>query len=163
MKLAFNRLRLRAPKRFIGCCCNRFRRPTLDPLSRRGVATLHQNADTDRTRFTPADEQVREEIGGILERAFKREGGTEPNEQEIHRFLILADEAEKRAEACEHLAHQASEAARIASQEPASSKSEGARELVRLRESEAEQYSLEAETWRTDVERLRSYLQMHKL
>jgi hypothetical protein len=124
-------------------------------FTRRGIKTLGENEEISGQRFAPADEKIREEIGGILERAFKRESGVEPNEQEIHRFLILAEEAEKRAEAYEHLARQASEAAEIA-------RSEDDLELTQLRESEAEQYSLEAETLRTDAERLRGYLYAHK-
>jgi hypothetical protein len=131
-------------------------------FTRRGIKTLGENEEISGQRFAPADEKIREEIGGILERAFKRESGVEPNEQEIHRFLILAEEAEKRAEAYEHLARQASEAAEIASEQYASTRSEDDLELTQLRESEAEQYSLEAETLRTDAERLRGYLYAHK-
>jgi hypothetical protein len=123
---------------------------------------LVENAETASQRFTPADDRIREEIGGILERAFKREGGTEPNEQEIRRFLTLAQEAEKRAEAYDNLARQACEAAETASEQYASTRSDDDLELVQLRESEAEQYNLEAEALRTDAERLRSYLYVLK-
>jgi len=49
--------------------------------------------------YQPADPQTQEELGGVLERSFTRESGREPNQEEIHHFAALADEALLQAEA----------------------------------------------------------------
>lgn len=61
----------------------------------------------ESSRFEPADPKTREELGGVLERAFARERGKEPNEEEARRLHALADEALLEAEAKLSLAREA--------------------------------------------------------
>ena len=58
----------------------------------------------DIKRFQPIDASLIEELGGILERAFQREGGIEPNEDEMRRFIGLMNEVEEKARSYEAIA-----------------------------------------------------------
>src|SRR5262245_53319404 len=49
--------------------------------------------DDEYDRFQPPLPSTQKEVGGVLERAFAREGGHEPNEEEIRRLQFAADEA----------------------------------------------------------------------
>jgi len=74
--------------------------------------------DDPSDRFQPAPPSTQREIGGVLERAFAREGGREPNEEEIRRLQFDADEALREAEVKLSLAREA-EAAMAQNVDPA--------------------------------------------
>jgi len=109
-------------------------------------------------RYKPADPYTRSEVGGILERAFQREGGHEPNELEAQRLLALADEAELRAESAEQLSREAEQTATQAAERYALTGARDDLETLQRRQVEAHAYRREAEAMRLEVERLRSYL-----
>lgn len=109
-------------------------------------------------RYEAADPYTRGEVGGILERAFQREGGKEPNELEAQQLLFLADESERRAELAELSALEAEQAALQAAERYALTGETDDGEAMRRLETEAKAYRREAEALRLEVERLRSYL-----
>jgi hypothetical protein len=117
-----------------------------------------RGTQTEPERYRPAEARIREEVGGILEHAFQREGGRQPNEEEVRRFLALANEAETRAEAAEYLAGETEQAAVQAAERYALTG--GADDLAALQryEAEAEAYRREAEAMRLEAEHLRQYL-----
>lgn len=112
----------------------------------------------DPSRFRPSDPKTQQEVGGVLERAFQREGGREPEELEAQRFLALAEEADQRAEAAESLAMEAEDAAAQASERFARTGGPDDLESVKRYEDMAGEYRREAECMRLEAERLRKYL-----
>jgi hypothetical protein len=96
--------------------------------------------------YRPADSQTQDELGGVLERSFAREGGREPNLEEIHHFAAMADEALREAEAKLSLARDAESAAARAAEDRC--------EVERWIES-AERYKREAAELRERAEELR--------
>ena len=99
----------------------------------------------DPARYRPPDPRTQKELGGVLERAFEREGGREPYEAEIRRADELADEALREAEIKLSLAREA-EAALVEAKDLA--------EIEKWREALA-MYRREAEEFRREAERLR--------
>ena len=115
-------------------------------------------SQTGADRYQAADPRVREEVGGILERAFRGEAGRFANEDEAHCFLALADEAEARAEAAESLTRESEQAAVQAGERFALTGGQDDLAAMRRYEAEAEAYRREGEALRLEVERLRKYL-----
>lgn len=111
-----------------------------------------------KDRYQATDPYTRGEVGGILERAFQREHGKEPNELESQQLLFLADESERRAEIAELSAIEAEQAALQAAERYALTGETDDGEAMRRWEAEARAYRREAEALRLEVERLRSYL-----
>ena len=70
----------------------------------------------DAPHFAPADPKTQEELGGVLERAFARERGGDPNETESRRLHALADEALAKAESKLSLAREAEAAVKRAAE-----------------------------------------------
>lgn len=122
------------------------------------MARDENQGKTEPERYRAADMKTQEEVGGILERAFQREGGHEPYEEEARRFLALADEAEGKAEAAESLAREAEAAVERYAERHAHTGDPDDLELMQRRETEAQAYRREAESLRLEAERLRRYL-----
>ena len=114
--------------------------------------------DREGERYRPADPRIREEVGGILERAFQSEGGRKHDEEEARRFMALAEEAESRAESAERLAQEAEQAAERAAERYALTGSADDLAAVQRWETEAGAYRREAENMRQEAERLRKYI-----
>ncbi|MEW6367235.1 MAG: hypothetical protein AB1714_21605 [Acidobacteriota bacterium] len=112
----------------------------------------------DSGRFRPADTRTQEEVGGVLERAFAREGGREPNEAEAQRYLQLADEAEKKAKEAEVLAGEADAAAVRSAERYATTQSPSDQDSVERWKVEAETHRREADSLRKEAERMRQYV-----
>ncbi len=110
------------------------------------------------SHFRPADPLTQEEVGGVLERAFRREGGDEPQEAEARRFLELADEAEGRAEAAEALTREAERAATQAAERYALSGGTDDLAAIKRWQEAASEYRREGASQRLEAERLRKYL-----
>jgi hypothetical protein len=105
--------------------------------------------------YQPADPQTQEELGGVLERAFTRESGREPNQEEVYRFAALADEALHQAEAKLAMAREAEAAVALAAERYGrSGDPEDLRETERWTES-AERSRREAAELRERAEDLR--------
>jgi hypothetical protein len=102
----------------------------------------------DPARYRPADARTQKELGGVLERAFERESGREPDEEEIRRLNALADEALHEAEIRLALAREAESALARAGEEA---------ELRKWAEA-LETYRREAAEFRLEAERLRGYI-----
>lgn len=66
-----------------------------------------QAKDRFDRQFSAADPYTREEIGGLLEQAFQKEGGHTPNQADLERILTWAEELEQQAHAAEGLAREA--------------------------------------------------------
>jgi hypothetical protein len=96
-------------------------------------------------------------VGGVLERAFRREGGDEPREEEKRRLFAWAEEAETKAEAAERMANEAEGAAAAASERFGIAGQPDDLELAARWRSEAESHRREAERLREEAERLRHY------
>ena len=112
----------------------------------------------DASHIQPADQRTQDEIGGVLERAFSREGGKEPNEEEIRRFHALADEALSQAEIKLSLAREAeARMQRAAERYKASGEAGDLNELARWTR-ENEDRRREAEALRLKAETLRQYI-----
>lgn len=109
-------------------------------------------------RFRPAAPQTQEEVGGVLERSFRRERGREPNEEESRRFLALADEAEKKAETSEASAREAEASAARAAERYSHGGDSSDTDDARRWEEAAAVYRREAESFRLEADRLRQYL-----
>jgi len=109
-------------------------------------------------RFRPADPRTQEEVGGVLERAFRNEGGDEPREEEARRFLELAAEAEKRAEAADALAEEAGRAATAAAERHATTGGADDLAAVKRWDEVAAEQRRRAEAERLEADRLRRYL-----
>ncbi len=111
----------------------------------------------DPSRYEPASARTQEEVGGMLERAFRQEGGRRSREEEVRRFLALADEAEARAETAESLAREAEEAAERAAERHALSGEAGDLAALERWQAEAEIQGRQVEHFREEAERLRKY------
>lgn len=114
--------------------------------------------DEDRQRFQAPDPHLRDEIGGLLERAFLREGGREPDALEISNLRILEDEMVEKVEKAQRLAEEAMGASRRAAEQYTASHALEDLEAAQRWEAEAATYHREAEVLRSEVERLRKYL-----
>lgn len=105
--------------------------------------------------YRPADSQTQDELGGVLERSFAREGGREPNLEEMHHFAAMADEALREAETKLSMARDAESAAvRAAERYGRSGGREDLIEVERWTES-AERHKREAAELRERAEELR--------
>jgi hypothetical protein len=113
---------------------------------------------TSSNHYRAADARTQEEVGGILERAFQRESGREPREEEERRFLAWAEEAESKAEAADSLAREAEQAAAQATERYSLTRGEDDMAARQRWDSEAEAYRREADDQRLEAERLRHYL-----
>jgi len=102
----------------------------------------------DPARYRPPDPRTQKELGGALERAFEREQGREPDEEENRRYHALADEALREAETRLALAREAEAALELA-RDPA--------EIERWTE-QLENYRREAGEFRRKAELLRGYV-----
>ena len=105
--------------------------------------------------FQPAAPSTQEELGGVLERAFVREGGREPGEEETRRLHAWADEALAASEGKLALAREAE-----AAMEHAAERNGRSRDAADLAEVErwteaAGHYRREAEELRLHCESLR--------
>lgn len=109
-------------------------------------------------RYRAADARTQEEVGGLLERAFQREGGREPRQEEARRFLEWVKETEGKAEAVDSLAREAEQAAAEAAERFARTRGEDDLAALQRWEAEADAYRREAENLRLEAERLRHYL-----
>jgi hypothetical protein len=107
--------------------------------------------------YQPTSRRIRAEVGGVLERAFRREGGEEPAEEDVLALLSLAEEAEARAEAAENHAREAERAAAEARERYARSASPDDLSEVEFFEAELKSYHREAVELRLEAERLRAY------
>lgn len=119
---------------------------------------MQSTPEQDDRHFQNLDPHLRDEVGGILERAFRREEGRIPDELEVENLQTLAGEAEQKAEKADRLAEEALEAGRRASEQYATSHALDDLEVVQRWEAEAASYRREAEGFRLEVERLRKYL-----
>jgi hypothetical protein len=114
--------------------------------------------EPDAARFRPADSRTQEELGGVLERAFAREHGAEPDEDLIRRYHAWADEALAAAEGKLALAREAEAAiARAAERYGRSRDSYDLEELRKWTEA-AELYRREAGELRIKAETIRQYI-----
>lgn len=112
--------------------------------------------DPDEARhFQPADPRTQDELGGVLERAFSRERGREPNEDEVRRWYALADDAVQHAEIRLSLAREAEQAMKHAMERYA--RSRDARDLADMDQwkNAAEVYRRDAREFHSRAERLR--------
>lgn len=117
---------------------------------------LGQQPERD-TCFPAADVRTQEEVGGLLERAFRREGGEEPREEEKRRLLARAEEAEARAAAAESQAREAEWSGERAAERYGRSGSGEYLASLRDWQEQAEARRREAEELRGEAERLRHY------
>lgn len=115
-------------------------------------------SEKDQQHFQNVDPRVREEVGGILERAFQREDGHVPEAGEIQNLEALAAEAGQKAREAENLAQEAEQAALRASERYAISRAQDDLEAVQRWEAEAASYRREVEGYESEVERLRKFL-----
>ncbi|MHB0877399.1 MAG: hypothetical protein ACYC5O_15285 [Anaerolineae bacterium] len=111
----------------------------------------------DRDHYRAVDPRTQEEVGDVLERAFRREDGREPREEEVRRFLALAEEAERGAETAESLAREAEQAAAAASERYGLTGGSDDLAAVERWTGAAQTYRREAESLRLEAERLRYY------
>jgi hypothetical protein len=109
----------------------------------------------ESARFQPATPQTQEELGGVLERAFMRERGKEPNEGEGRRLHALADEALRQAEIKLGLAREAEAAMARATERYGRSEDPGDLAAVEKWTSAVQSYRREAEQLRLKAEDLR--------
>lgn len=109
----------------------------------------------ESARFPPADPRTQEELGGVLERAFSREGGKDPNEEEVRRLHAEADEALRQAEVKLSLAREAESAAAHAAERYGRSGNAGDQAEVERWTQAAEVYRREAREFRERAEDLR--------
>lgn len=109
----------------------------------------------EAARFQPADPHTREELGGVLERAFERERGRDPNEEEVRRFHALAGEALRQAETKLSLAREAEAAAERAAERYGRSRDAGDLAESRRFAEAAESYRRQAREFRNSAEDLR--------
>lgn len=115
-------------------------------------------AEENQPNFQKIDPRLREEVGGILERAFRNENGLEKPDIEVEQIEILAQEVEEKAERARCLAEEAVEAARKAAERYELSHGLDDLEAVQHWEAEADSYRREAEILDQEAERLRKYL-----
>src|SRR6185369_2905108 len=102
----------------------------------------------DPARFQPPDPRTQRELGGVLERAFEREAGHEPNEDEIRRLQALADEALQEAETRLSMAREAEAAlARAADR----AEMEKWAEAIEIYRREAGEFRRKAELYREHI------------
>ena len=112
----------------------------------------------DADHFQPVDPRTQDEIGGVLERAFSRERGKEPNEEEARRLHALADEALQQAEVKLSLAREAEDLIRCASERYGVSRESADMAEVEKWTRAAEDYRREAEEFRQKAELLRQHI-----
>lgn len=123
------------------------------------MRTRHNASDqAEPERFRASNPGTQEEVGGILERAFAREGGREPLEEEARFFLDQIQAAEGRAEAAESLSREAELAAERAGERYARSGRPEDLEAMRRWEEKADAHRREGESMRGEADRLRGYL-----
>lgn len=122
---------------------------------------MHDHSEGDeaagRDRYRAADARTQAEVGGILERAFQRESGREPREEEGRRFIALAQEAEAGAEAAESLADEAERQAAEAAERHARTGAPDDLAAIEHWQAEAETHRRRCEALRLEAERLRHY------
>jgi hypothetical protein len=122
------------------------------------MSTADDRPGTDEeAAYRPTSQRVRAEVGGVLERAFRREGGQEPDEEDFTALLSLAEEAEARAEAAESHAREAERAAAEAGERYGRSANPEDLAEVQYFEAEKVAYQREAESLRLEAERLRAH------
>ena len=109
----------------------------------------------ESARFPPAASKTKEELGGVLERAFMRESGKEPNAEEIRRLQALADEALRLARTKLGLAREAEAGMAQATERLSRSPDTGELAALERWRSAAESYRREAELFRLKAEDLR--------
>ena len=102
----------------------------------------------DAARFRQPDRQTQEELGGILERAFMREGGREPAAEEVRRLHAMADDALRDSETKLALAREA---------EAAMKNAHDRAEIERWREAH-DMYKREADELKGRAEQLRGLI-----
>ncbi len=102
----------------------------------------------EEARFRPADPRTQEELGGVLERAFARERGHEPDEEENRRLHAWADEALAESETRLRQAREAEAAMKRAAERYGHSG-----EPADL--AEAERWKMAAESYRRKARELR--------
>ena len=98
---------------------------------------------------------TREELGGILERAFQAEAHDPPTTEEARRSVRLAEEAEARAQALQSLQEEAQRAADAAAERYGRSGHPDDLDQCRRWEAEAASYRREADLLKIESERLR--------
>lgn len=111
----------------------------------------------ERNHYRAVDPRTQEDVGDTLERAFRREDGREPREEEMLRFIALAEDAERRADVAESMAREAEQALAQASERYG--RSGGGDDLAAIERWTAavEAHRREAESLRAEAERLRYY------
>ena len=109
----------------------------------------------ERAHFQPADPHTQEELGGVLERAFQRERGKEPNEEEVRRLHAMADEALRQAETKLSLAREAEAALTHAAERYGRSRDPVDMAEVQRWTEAAERHRREAREFRETAEDLR--------
>jgi len=112
----------------------------------------------EQEHYQKLDPRTREEVGGVLERAFRREEGREILQVEQQTLLTLVQETEEKAEKAEQHAQEAEEAARRSSELYALSRAIDDLEALQRWEADAASYRREAERFRQEAEHLRKYL-----
>jgi hypothetical protein len=113
---------------------------------------------TNQEKPKQLDAHTREEVGGILERAFRQEEGHRTLEVEQQYLESLSKEAEKKAELAEQQAIAADQAALRASERYAISHSLDDLDIMQRWEAEAASYRREMESYHLETERLKKYL-----
>ncbi len=114
--------------------------------------------EEDIQHYREVDPRVREEVGGILEHAFRHERGALPEKIEVQTLEKWATEVEAKAEKANQMAEDALDAARRASEQFALSHSLEDMEAVQQWEAEAASYRREADLLHAEAEQLRKYL-----
>ncbi len=109
----------------------------------------------ERVRFVPAAPATRQEVGGVLERTFAREGGKDLDEQDIRRLHFAADEALREAEINLSLAREAESAMALAAERYGRSSDPADLAEVERWKSAAEDYRRRARECRERAENLR--------
>jgi hypothetical protein len=109
-------------------------------------------------QYIRPDPHIREEVGGVLERAFRREDGLETLDEERLNLQTLAVETEEKAIRAERLAQEAAQAAKLAAERFSHTQGADDMEAMQRWEAEATSYRREADNLRLEVERLRKYI-----
>lgn len=111
----------------------------------------------DAKRYQQPDPSTRQEVGGILERAFQQEGGRIPDEVEANRFRTLIEETEVRLKSAEHQAAEAEVAAAQAVEQYARSQRVEDLEIAQRWQEEIVLRRRQLQLLQEEVERLRRF------
>ena len=111
----------------------------------------------DPQRYQQPDPRTRQEVGGILERAFQQEGGRIPDEVEATRFKALIEETEARLLSAEHQAAEAEIAAVQAVEQYARSQRAEDLEIAQRWQEESVMRRREVQLLQEEAERLRKF------